>query len=109
MAFKSLATKGVALSMHSQCSSHSRRASSHANSAISALRSAKSKRDVDQKLNSIIDGMVYLSNAVKEVSDSVTPIAKMNMASAILSENIGGLLEQQQAELVSLLAKTPKR
>ena len=40
-----------------------------------------------------------LSSAVKEVSDSVTPIAKMNMVSALLSENIGELLNTQTAEI----------
>jgi hypothetical protein len=40
-----------------------------------------------------------LSSAVKEVSDSVTHIAKMNMVSALLSENIGELLNTQTAEI----------
>ena len=43
--------------------------------------------------------MSALSSAVKEVSDSVTPIAKMNMVSALLSENIGELLNTQTAEI----------
>jgi hypothetical protein len=43
--------------------------------------------------------MSNLSNAVKEVSDSVTPVAKMNMASALLSENIGELLNAKTAEI----------
>ena len=67
--------------------------------AVSSLRSAKSQRDTNKKIDLLIDGMSSLSSAVKEVSDSVTPIAKMNMVSALLSENIGELLNTQTAEI----------
>ena len=99
MSIRSLANKGFALGLSNRCSKHSSRASSYANRAISSLRSAKSKKDINQKLDYLIEGMSNLSNAVKEVSDSVTPVAKMNMASALLSENIGELLNAQTAEI----------
>ena len=78
MSLRSLANKGFALSLSNSCSKHSNRASSYANRAISSLGSARSKRDVNQKLDCLIEGMSNLSNAVKEISDSVTPVAKMN-------------------------------
>ena len=53
----------------------------------------------NKKIDLLIDGMSALSSAVKEVSDSVTHIAKMNMVSALLSENIGELLNAQTAEI----------
>jgi hypothetical protein len=49
--------------------------------------------------------MSDLANAVREVSDSVTPIAKMNMVSALLSENIGELLNTQTAEIRGISKK----
>ena len=99
MGLRSFATKGFALGMSSKSSQHSKRATSYANKAVSSLRSAKSQRDTNKKIDLLIDGMSSLSSAVKEVSDSVTPIAKMNMVSALLSENIGELLNTQTAEI----------
>ena len=99
MGIRSLANKGFALGMSSKSSRHSSRATSFANKAVSSLRSAKSQRDTNKKIDLLIDGMSALSSAVKEVSDSVTPIAKMNMVSALLSENIGELLNTQTAEI----------
>ena len=99
MGIRSLANKGFALGMSSRSSQHSKRATSYANKAVSSLRSAKSQRDTNKKIDLLIDGMSSLSSAVKEVSDSVTPIAKMNMVSALLSENIGELLNTQTAEI----------
>ena len=99
MGIRSLAQKGFALGLSNRCSQHSRKASNYSNRAISSLRTAKSKKDINQKLDYIIDAMSNLSNAVKEVSDSVTPVAKMNMMSALLSENIGELLNTQTAEI----------
>ena len=107
MAIKSLVTKGVALSMNSQCLSKSKRASTLANSAASSLRSAKYHKDIDKKINAMIDGMIHLSNSLKEVSDCITPISKMNTVSAVLGENISELLNQQQQEIVSII-KNPK-
>lgn len=103
MSLKSLTNKGVALSMSQQCSNQSKKASTFANSAISSLRSAKSKKDIDQKLNMIIDGMSHLSNAVKSMSDSITPIARMNMISEVLSDNIAELIKRQHQDLVSIM------
>ena len=60
---------------------------------MSSFRSAKSKKG-DQKLDAMIDGLNYLSSSVLEVSDSVTPIAKMNMVSALLAENIKEIINE---------------
>ena len=108
MSLKSLTNKGVALATSQQCSNQSKKASSFANSAISSLRNAKSKKDIDQKLNCMIDAMSHLSNSVKCVSDSITPIARMNMISALLPENISDLLNQQKNELVSIIENSKK-
>jgi hypothetical protein len=105
MGIRSLATKGFALGMSSRSSQHSSKATSYANKAISSLRSAKSQKDTNKKIDLLIDGMSDLANAVREVSDSVTPIAKMNMVSALLSENIGELLDTQTAEIRGISKK----
>tara|TARA_B110000285_G_scaffold136681_1_gene153069 strand:- start:144 stop:461 length:318 start_codon:yes stop_codon:yes gene_type:complete len=105
MGIRSLATKGFALGMSSRSSQHSSKASSYANKAVSSLRSAKSQKDTNKKIDLLIDGMSDLANAVREVSDSVTPIAKMNMVSALLSENIGELLNTQTAEIRGISKK----
>ena len=105
MGLRSFATKGFALGMSSKSSQHSKRATSYANKAVSSLRSAKSQRDTNKKIDLLIDGMSSLSSAVKEVSDSVAPIARMNMVSALLSENIGELLNTQTAEIKGISKK----
>ena len=105
MGIRSFATKGFALGMSSKSSQHSKRATSYANKAVSSLRSAKSQRDTNKKIDLLIDGMSSLSSAVKEVSDSVAPIARMNMVSALLSENIGELLNTQTAEIRGISKK----
>jgi hypothetical protein len=105
MGIRSFATKGFALGMSSRCSQHSSKASSYANKAVSSLRSAKSQKDTNKKIDLLIDGMSDLANAVREVSDSVTPIAKMNMVSALLSKNIGELFNTQTAEIRGISKK----
>lgn len=87
MSFRTLFTKGVALGQAGACTRHSKRASSLAKQAMSSFRSARSKKG-DQKLDTMLDGLNYLSSSIVEVSNSVTPIAKMNMVSALLAENI---------------------
>ena len=99
MGISSLFTKGVALTMSSKCTQHSKKASNYSNRAISSLRTAKSKKDINQKLDYMIDAMSNLSFAVMEVSNSVSPISKMNMVSALLSENISDLLNRQTLEI----------
>ena len=105
MGLRSFTTKGFALGMSSKSSQHSKRATSYANKAVSSLRSAKSQRDTNKKIDLLIDGMSSLSSAVKEVSDSVAPIARMNMVSALISENIGELLNTQTAEIRGISKK----
>ena len=105
MGIRSFATKGFALGMSSRSSQHSSKATSYANKAVSSLRSAKSQKDTNKKIDLLIDGMSSLSSAVKEVSDSVAPIARMNMVSALLSENIGELLNTQTAEIRGISKK----
>ena len=54
MGIRSLATKGFALGMSSKSSRHSSRATSFANKAVSSLRSAKSQRDTNKKIDLLI-------------------------------------------------------
>jgi len=42
----------------------------------------------------MLDGLNYLSSSILEVSDSVTPIAKMNAVSALLAENIKEIIHE---------------
>ena len=105
MGLRSIVKKGSALLFSNKCSQHSKKASNYSNRAISSLRTAKSKKDINQKLDSLIEGMSYLTYAVKEVSDSVTPVARMNMVSAVLSENISDLLNEQTQEIRGISKK----
>lgn len=105
MSFRTLFTKGFAIAQSGACTRHSQRASSLAKQAMSSFRSAKSKKG-DQKLDAMIDGLNYLSSSVLEVSDSVTPIAKMNMVSALLAENIKEII--QEAQNLSSVTKMKK-
>jgi len=54
MGIRSLATKGFTLGMSSKSSQHSSKATSYANKAISSLRSAKSQRDTNKKIDLLI-------------------------------------------------------
>lgn len=93
MSFRTLFTKGFALSQSGASTRHSKRASSLAKQAMSSFRSARSKKG-DQKLDAMLDGLNYLSSSILEVSDSVTPIAKMNAVSALLAENIKEIIHE---------------
>ena len=93
MSFRTLFTKGFALAQSGACTRHSKRASSLAKQAMSSFRSARSKKG-DQKLDAMLDGLNYLSSSILEVSDSVTPIAKMNAVSALLAENIKEIIHE---------------
>jgi len=102
MAFKSLFTKGVALAASGKCRNHSSKASSYAKRAMGHFRSAKSKKG-DKKIDAMIDGMDQLANSVLEVSDSVTPIATMNMISALLAENIENIINEGNNKIITSL------
>ena len=93
MSFRSLFTKGTALASSGKCRTHSQKASSYARQAMSCFRSARSKKG-DQKIDAMLDGLVYLSSSVLEVSDSITPIATMNMVSALLAENMKDIIQE---------------
>jgi hypothetical protein len=93
MSFRTLFTKGFALAQSGASTRHSKRASSLAKQAMSSFRSARSKKG-DQKLDAMLDGLNYLSSSILEVSDSVTPIAKMNAVSALLAENIKEIIHE---------------
>jgi hypothetical protein len=93
MSFRTLFTKGFALAQSGVSTRHSKRASSLAKQAMSSFRSARSKKG-DQKLDAMLDGLNYLSSSILEVSDSVTPIAKMNAVSALLAENIKEIIHE---------------
>jgi hypothetical protein len=108
MTLSSLFTKGVALAASGQCRRKSKKASNYARQAMSALRSAKSQKG-EKKIDSMINGMSYLANSVLEVSDSITPIANMNMVSALLAENVRGLLRENQAELIQNIKGVPSK
>jgi hypothetical protein len=104
MTVKSLFTKGIALSPSSQCKTHSNSGVNNAQKAISSFQSAKSKKG-EQKIDALADGLVSLSKAMVEISKSITPIATMNMWSALLSENINEVLEENRIALVKELKK----
>jgi hypothetical protein len=104
MTVKSLFTKGIALSQSSQCKTHSNSGVNNAQKAISSFQSAKSKKS-EQKIDALADGLVSLSKAMVEISKSITPIATMNMWSALLSENINEVLEENRIALVKELKK----
>jgi hypothetical protein len=104
MTVKSLFTKGIALSQSSQCKTHSNSGVNNAQKAISSFQSAKSKKG-EQKIDALADGLIILSKAMVEVSKSITPIATMNMWSALLSENINEVLEENRIALVKELKK----
>ena len=93
MSFRSLFTKGTALAQSGKCRTHSQKASSYARQAISCFRSARSKKG-DQKIDAMLDGLGHLSSSVLEVSDSITPIATMNMVSALLAENMKNIIQE---------------
>jgi hypothetical protein len=100
----SIWTKGIALSQANQCKTHSSSGVSNAQSAINSFQSAKSRKG-DQKLDALADGLISLSKAMVEVSKSITPIATMNMWSALLSENIGEAMEENRSALLKELKK----
>ena len=112
MGFRSLFTKGVALSQAGQTNKHSRKASSLARQAMNSFRQARSLK-ADKKIDKMLDGLNYLSNSVLEVSDSITPISTMNATSALLADNIQKMINQSQLNIISSLGNKkqvkPKR
>ena len=112
MAFRSLFTKGIALTSAGRTGKHSRKASSLARQAMNCFRQARSLKG-DKKIDKMLDGMNYLSNSVLEVSDSITPISTMNATSALLADNIQKMINQSQLNIISSLGKKkqvkPKR
>ena len=102
MAFKSLFTKGIALTSAGRSGKHSRKASSLARQAMNNFRQARSLKG-DKKIDKMLDGMNYLSNSVLEVSDSITPISTMNATSAILADNIQKMINQSQLNIINTL------
>jgi len=112
MAFRSLFTKGIALTSAGRTGKHSRKASSLARQAMNSFRQARSLKG-DKKIDKMLDGMNYLSNSVLEVSDSITPISTMNATSALLADNIQKMINQSQLNIISSLGKKkqvkPKR
>ena len=104
MAFRSLFTKGIALTSAGRTGRHSRKASSLAKQAMSSFRQARSFKG-DKKLDKMLDGLNYLSNSVLEVSDSITPISTMNATSALLADNIQKMINQSQLNIISSLGK----
>ena len=102
MGFRSLFTKGVALTQAGQTNKHSRKASSLARQAMNSFRQARSLKG-DKKIDKMLDGLNYLSNSVLEVSDSITPISTMNATSALLSDNIQKMINQSQLNIINTL------
>ena len=102
MGFRSLFTKGVAVTSAGRTNQHSRKASSYAKQAMNCFRQAKSLK-ADKKIDKMLDGLSYLSNSVLEVSDSVTPISMMNATTALLGDNIQKMINQSQLNIISTL------
>ena len=104
MTLKTFFVKGVALSQSNQCKTHSNSGVSNAQSAISSFQSAKSRKG-EQNIDALADGLISLSKAMVEISKSITPIATMNMWSALLSENIGKIMEENRNALLKEIKK----
>jgi hypothetical protein len=102
MGFRSIFTKGVALGASGKCRNHSQAASRYAKQAMSYFRSAKSRKG-DQKIDAMLDGMSQLAYSVLEVSDSITPVATMNAASALLAENIQRIINESNKKVITSL------
>ena len=102
MGFKSIFTKGVALGASGKCRNHSQKASRYARQAMSYFRSAKSRKG-DQKIDAMLDGMSQLAYSVLEVSDSITPVATMNAASALLAENFQRIINEENKKVITSL------
>ena len=107
MAFKSLFTKGIALTSAGRSGKHSRKASSLSRQAMNSFRQARSLKG-DKKIDKMLDGLNYLSNSVLEVSDSITPISTMNATSALLAENIQKMINQSQLNIINTLGNRKK-
>ena len=107
MAFKSLFTKGIALTSAGRSGKHSRKASSLARQAMNSFKQARSLKD-DKKIDKMLDGLNYLSNSVLEVSDSITPISTMNATSALLADNIQKMINQSQLNIINSLGNRKK-
>src|SRR6056300_909873 len=102
MAFKSLFTKGIAITSAGRTGKHSRKASSLARQAMNSFKKARSLKD-DKKIDKMLDGLNYLSNSVLEISDSITPISTMNATSALLADNIQKMINQSQLNIINTL------
>ena len=107
MAFRSLFTKGIALTSAGRTGKHSRKASSLARQAMNSFRQARSLKG-DKKIDKMLDGLNYLSNSVLEVSDSITPISTMNATSALLADNIQKMINQSQLNIINTLGSRKK-
>ena len=107
MAFKSLFTKGIALTSAGRTGKHSKKASSLARQAMNSFRQARSLKD-DKKIDKMLDGLNYLSNSVLEISDSITPISTMNATSALLADNIQKMINESQLNIINTLGNKKK-
>tara|TARA_Y100000746_G_C15320389_1_gene373439 strand:+ start:444 stop:779 length:336 start_codon:yes stop_codon:yes gene_type:complete len=107
MAFKSLFTKGIALTSAGRSGKHSRKASSLSRQAMNSFKQARSLKG-DKKIDKMLDGLNYLSNSVLEVSDSITPISTMNATSALLADNIQKMINQSQLNIINTLGNRKK-
>ena len=107
MGFRSIFTKGVALTQASRTGQHSRKASASARQAMTCFRQARSYKG-EKKIDKMLDGLNYLSNSVLEVSDSITPISTMNATSALLADNIQKMINQSQLCIINTLGNKRK-
>ena len=106
MGFRSIFTKGVALTQASRTGQHSRKASTSARQAMTCL--GKQIYKGEKKIDKMLDGLNYLSNSVLEVSDSITPISTMNATSALLADNIQKMINQSQLSIINTLGNKEK-
>ena len=107
MAFKSLFTKGIALTSAGRSGKHSRKASTLSRQAMNSFKQARSLKG-DKKIDKMLDGLNYLSNSVLEVSDSITPISTMNATSALLADNIQKMINKSQLNIINTLGNRKK-
>ncbi|MFL2897341.1 MAG: hypothetical protein ACJZ4A_00035 [Candidatus Pelagibacter sp.] len=96
MGFRNILTKGSSVAFASKSSQHSKKASSYAKQAMSSFQKAKYKKESNEKIDSLIEGMNQLSKSIIEISDSVPPIAQMTAINVLFGENLKKLLEEKK-------------
>jgi len=95
MGFRNVLTKGSSVAFASKSSQHSKKASSYAKQAMSSFQKARYKKESNEKIDCLIDGMNKISQSIIEISDSVPPIAQMMAINYLFSESLEKILNEK--------------